>query len=71
VAFPVNLGRFGNSLALFLGVEPADLFLYVFLPPLLFDAAVRIYYFVFKKVCPQGESTSFSQQAPQKFQAFQ
>lgn len=50
LAFPVNLGRFGNSMALFLGVEPADLFLYVFLPPLLFDASVRIYYFIFKKV---------------------
>lgn len=50
LAFPMNLGRFGNSIALFLGVEPADVFLYVFLPPLLFDASVRIYYFVFKKV---------------------
>ena len=41
--------QFGNSVALFLGVEPADIFLYVFLPPLLFEAAVRIDYFIFKK----------------------
>ena len=45
----MNLRQFGNSLALFLGVEPADIFLYVFLPPLLFDASVRIDYFMFKK----------------------
>ena len=50
IAFPVNLGRFGNSFALFLGVQPADIFLYVFLPPILFDAAVRIDFYVFKKV---------------------
>ena len=50
IAFPVNLGRFGNSFALFLGVEPAEIFLYVFLPPILFDAAVRIDFYVFKKV---------------------
>ena len=49
ISFPVNLRQFGNALALFLGVEPADIFLYVFLPPLLFDASVRIDYFVFKK----------------------
>ena len=46
----MNMYQFGNSVALFLGVEPADIFLYVFLPPLLFEAAVRIDYFVFKKV---------------------
>ena len=46
----MNMYQFGNSIALFLGVEPADIFLYVFLPPLLFEAAVRIDYFIFKKV---------------------
>ena len=50
ITFPVNMYQFGNSVALFLGVEPADIFLYVFLPPLLFEAAVRIDYFIFKKV---------------------
>lgn len=50
LSFPFNLGRIGNAFALFLGVEPADIFLYVFLPPILFDAAVRIDYYVFKKV---------------------
>eukprot|EP00884_Botryococcus_braunii_P001577 jgi/Botrbrau1/1141/Bobra.0162s0032.1 len=50
LAFPLNLGRFGNSLALWLGIEPADIFLYVFLPPMLLDSAVRIEFFIFKKM---------------------
>lgn len=54
LAFPVNLGRFGNSLALWLGIEPADIFLYVFLPPMLLDSAVRIEFFIFKKVRDLG-----------------
>ena len=58
VAFPVNLGRFGNSFALFLGVEPAEIFLYVFLPPILFDAAVRIDFYVFKKVLAMCNATA-------------
>ncbi len=35
--------------ALWLGVEPPDLLLYVFLPPILLDSAARIDFFVFKK----------------------
>ena len=52
--FPTNanLGRLGNSIAWWLGIEPYELFLYVFLPPLLLDAAVRIDFFLFKRVCP-------------------
>lgn len=49
--FPANLGRFGNSIAIWLAIEPYELFFYIFLPPLLFDAAVRIDFFLFKKVC--------------------
>ncbi|KAK9828685.1 hypothetical protein WJX72_001519 [[Myrmecia] bisecta] len=50
VAMPLNLGRFGNSLALWLGITPADLFLYVFLPPMLLDSAVRIDFYIFNKM---------------------
>ena len=50
VATPLNLGRFGNSLALWLGISPAELFLYVFLPPMLLDSAVRIDFYIFRKV---------------------
>ena len=52
--FPANgnLGRFGNSAAWWLGIQPYELFFYVFLPPLLLDAAVRIDFFLFKKVRP-------------------
>ncbi len=39
-----------NSIAHWLGMTPADLFLYMFLPPLLLDSAVRTDYFIFKKV---------------------
>ena len=48
--FPCNLGRFGNAIAWWLGIQPYELFFYVFLPPLLLDAAVRIDIFLFKKV---------------------
>ena len=41
--------------ALWLGVEPADLLLYVFLPPILLDSAARIDFFVFKKARPAHE----------------
>ena len=50
--FPTQggLGRLGNSIAWWLGIRPYELFLYVFLPPLLLDAAVRIDWFLFKRV---------------------
>jgi hypothetical protein len=50
VAFPVNLAGLGNSLAIWLGISPWQLFFFVFLPPLLLDAAVRIDWFMFRKV---------------------
>jgi hypothetical protein len=50
IAFPVNLGALGNSLAIWLGISPWQLFFFVFLPPLLLDAAVRIDWFMFRKV---------------------
>jgi hypothetical protein len=53
--FPTHggLGRLGNSIAWWLGIRPYELFLYVFLPPLLLDAAVRIDWFLFKKARAQ------------------
>jgi hypothetical protein len=52
IMFPTmgGLGRLGNSIAWWLSIQPYELFLYVFLPPLLLDAAVRIDFFLFKKV---------------------
>lgn len=56
--FAGNLGRLGNSIAIWLGIQPYELFFYVFLPPLLMDAAVRIDFFLFKKV-QLSEKTAF------------
>ena len=50
VSAAVNVRYLGNAIALWLSMTPADLFLYVFLPPLLLDSAVRVDYFIFKKV---------------------
>ncbi|KAG2490363.1 hypothetical protein HYH03_011165 [Edaphochlamys debaryana] len=50
-SFQTNLGRFGNSVALWVGgIHPGEVFFYAFLPPLLLDSAARVDYFVFKKV---------------------
>ena len=57
MAFLWNTGPLGNGIAIWLGIEPADLFLYIFLPPMLVDSAVRIDFYIFRKVsltsCPE------------------
>ena len=50
ISFPFNTGRFGNALAIWLGIRPAELFLYTFLPPMLLDASMRLDWFLFRKV---------------------
>lgn len=50
IALPFKTGPVGNGIAIWLGIQPADLFLYIFLPPMLVDAAVRIDFFIFRKV---------------------
>ncbi|KAL6775937.1 hypothetical protein ACKKBG_A19155 [Auxenochlorella protothecoides x Auxenochlorella symbiontica] len=50
VNYYVNLGHLGNAVSIWLGIQPPDLFLYVFLPPLLADAALRIRFSLFRKV---------------------
>ena len=52
--FPWPVCRFGNAISLWLGMQPAEVFFYVFLPPLLLDSAVRVDYFLFKKVIRGG-----------------
>lgn len=49
VAFLWNTGPLGNGIAIWLGIEPADLFLYIFLPPMLVDSAVRIDFYIFRR----------------------
>jgi NhaP-type Na+/H+ or K+/H+ antiporter len=48
--YPFNLREIGNGVALWLGIEPYELFFYIFLPPLLLDAALKIDWYIFKKV---------------------
>ncbi len=47
--YPFNLKEIGNGTAIWLGIEPYELFFYIFLPPLLLDAALKIDFYVFKK----------------------
>lgn len=42
--------RLGNAFSHWLGVNPPELFFYVFLPPLLLHSALCVDWFVFKKV---------------------
>lgn len=39
-----------NAVVLWLGMDPPDVFVYIFLPPLLLDSAVRMDFFLLKKV---------------------
>jgi hypothetical protein len=50
LAHQFNLGHVSNASALWLGMRPADIFVFVFLPPFLLDSAVRLDFFMFKKV---------------------
>ncbi|KAG1661624.1 hypothetical protein FOA52_002854 [Chlamydomonas sp. UWO 241] len=49
-AYTYNLGHFSNASALWLGMRPADIFVYIFLPPFLLDLAVRINWYVLKRM---------------------
>jgi hypothetical protein len=42
-------GHFSNALTLWLGIKPAPLFFFLFLPPLLLDSASRVDFFIFRK----------------------
>jgi hypothetical protein len=45
-----NLNHFSNALTIWLGMHPSTIFFQIFLPPLLLDSAVRVDFFLFKKV---------------------
>lgn len=50
LAFHYNLRQLSNATALWMGMNPPDIFLYIFLPPLLLDSAIRIEFYTFRKV---------------------
>ena len=47
---PLNNSRNLTALIRWLGITPPDMFVYVFLPPLVLDSAVRMDFFLLKKV---------------------
>ncbi|GFH19668.1 Na_H_Exchanger domain-containing protein, partial [Haematococcus lacustris] len=49
LSWTVNMGRFSNAIALWLGMKPSEIFFYLFLPPLLMDSAARVDFYVFRK----------------------
>lgn len=49
-AYHFNLRQLSNASAMWMGMNPPDIFLYIFLPPLLLDSAARIEFFMFRKV---------------------
>lgn len=57
IAYQFNLGRIGNSISLWIGLD-GKAFFYVFLPPLLLDSALRIDFYMFRKVL--GLSLTFA-----------
>lgn len=46
----VNMLEISNAISIWLSIQPADLFFYAFLPPLLVDQAIRIDFFMFRKI---------------------
>lgn len=50
LALTFNLGPMGNAINLWLNIEPAELFLFGFLPPLLLESSMNIEFFLFRKV---------------------
>jgi hypothetical protein len=56
LVFYVNTYQLGNSFSLWLGIQPADTFLYVFLPALLLESSCRLDFFLFKKFIVQVRS---------------
>ena len=63
-AFHFNLWQLSNASAMWMGMNPPDIFLYIFLPPLLLDSASRIEFFMFRKVPPRKLCCSFLRSAP-------
>jgi len=56
----VNLRQLSNGVALWLGISPPDLFFYAFIPPLAVDSALKLDFFLFKKVCGQVPTPTHS-----------
>jgi NhaP-type Na+/H+ or K+/H+ antiporter len=46
----VNLRHLSSGVALWLAITPADLFFYAFLPPLLVEQALRVDFFMFRRL---------------------
>ena len=49
INYYANLLELGNAVAIWLNINPPELFLYAFLPPLIVEQAIRIDFYLFKK----------------------
>jgi len=54
INYYVNLLQIGNAISLWLSIQPADLFLYAFLPPLLVETSIRLDFFNLSKIWPHA-----------------
>lgn len=50
INYYANLLQISNAISLWLSIQPADLFLYAFLPPLLLESSIRLDFFVLSKI---------------------
>eukprot|EP00882_Tetradesmus_deserticola_P018820 GHRQ01020212.1.p2 GENE.GHRQ01020212.1~~GHRQ01020212.1.p2 ORF type:complete len:180 (+),score=69.88 GHRQ01020212.1:283-822(+) len=57
----LNMNHFSNALTIWLGMHPSAIFFQIFLPPLLLDSAVRVDFFLFKKVSARARDSRNTQ----------
>lgn len=50
INYYANMREVSSAISLWLSIQPADLFFYAFLPPLLLDSAMHIDFFMFRKI---------------------
>lgn len=54
INYYANLLHISNAISLWLSIQPADLFLYAFLPPLLVETSIRLDFFNLSKIWPHA-----------------
>jgi NhaP-type Na+/H+ or K+/H+ antiporter len=55
----VNMLQVSSAIALWLNIQPADIFFYAFLPPLILDSSLKMDFFIFRKIWPHSLMLAF------------